>query len=151
MREGQQRVREEHKDKDHIAVLLEGRETFEPRVGLRYKNFVFVKGIKRGDCTIAPGASFLLYEDGSTHWNCYISSSDTGDEWSGTMVILDAAKRGIIGMEPDYEFDISDKDQWKHWVLPLGPEKAILVSPNIAPTIAIAYAQAAYLGFECSC
>lgn len=70
--------------------------------------------IRQGDCTIAPGATFTLFSDGSTHWKCTISSSDSGDEWRGRFDITNA-QGNVLATTPGYHFDISVENQSRNW------------------------------------
>ena len=70
--------------------------------------------IRRGDCTIDAGATFTLFSDGSTHWICDISSTDSGDEWDGAFRITNGAGVVLFDTSP-YHFDISDANVKKRW------------------------------------
>lgn len=69
--------------------------------------------IRRGDCTI-ENATFTLFSDGSTHWICDISSTDSGDEWDGVFRITNAG--GVVLFDTGrYHFDISESNVKKRW------------------------------------
>lgn len=77
------------------------------------KVFTF-DAIQTGDCLVESGATFTLYEDGATRWNCEISSGDTGDEW--TMFITVKDSRGVdLFTTGRYHKDIKSKNKKKRW------------------------------------
>ncbi len=92
--------------------------------GLLYKAFQFAE-IKRGSCTIVNG-EFRFYAVGYTAFVCDIMSSDSGDEWNGNFTGGDASYEGSDGLlfaaNRDFHFDISTKNEWKHWSQGYNPE-----------------------------
>jgi hypothetical protein len=96
--------------------------------------------LRRGDCTIAPGATFYLYADGSTRWVCDLRSSDSGDEWDGHFEITNASGQVLVAT-PNYHFDISQENVTRHWEDSRGPNASL----------AAAYSQAGRISFFCSC
>jgi Family of unknown function (DUF6294) len=78
------------------------------------KAFTFADAIQRGSCRIEPGAVFTLYSDGSSNWNCEISSGDTNDTWKGTFSFR-GADGGSLFTTGSYELEIVDKDVKKRW------------------------------------
>lgn len=96
--------------------------------------------VRRGDCTISPGAMFQLFADGSTRWKCDIRSSDSGDEWDGRFEILNQGGQ-VLAATPGYHFDISQENVTKHWEEFRGPNASL----------AAAYPQARSISFYCSC
>lgn len=96
--------------------------------------------IRRGDCTIDAGATFTLFSDGSTHWICDISSTDTGDEWDGFFRITNAG--GVVLFDTGrYHFDIHDSNLKKRWNEFRGPNAQF----------AQAFNEAQRNSFFCSC
>lgn len=96
--------------------------------------------IRRGDCTIEAGARFTLYSDGSTHWVCDISSTDSGDEWDGSFRITNAG--GTVLFDTGrYHFDISQANVKKRWDEPRGPRDDFARQFN----------EAQVNSFSCSC
>lgn len=106
---------------------------------MAYVYWTFSGDIRRGDCTIRSGATFYLYQDGSTRWVCDISSSDSGDEWDGDFVCTNAG--GVQLWSDHYHFDISDEGVWKRWDESRGPNG----------NRAASFGEARGLTFFCSC
>ena len=96
--------------------------------------------IRRGDCTIAPGAVLQLFADGSTRWKCDLRSSDSGDEWDGRFEITNANGQ-VLAATPNYHFDISQENVTRHWEEFRGPNASL----------AAAYPNARGINFFCSC
>ena len=96
--------------------------------------------IRRGDCTIENGARFTLFSDGSTHWVCDISSTDSGDEWDGSFTVTNAAGT-VLFQTARYHFDIRDKNVRKRWDEPRGPRA----------DFARAFNEAQGNSFSCNC
>jgi hypothetical protein len=96
--------------------------------------------IRRGDCTIDAGATFILFSDGSTNWTCNISSTDSGDEWDGRFRITNASGVVLFDTAP-YHFDISESNVKKRWNENRGPNGQF----------AQAFNEAHGNGFSCSC
>lgn len=87
--------------------------------------------IRRGDCTIDAGATFTLFSDGSTHWVCDISSTDSGDEWDGRFRVTNAGGVVLFDTSP-YHFDISESNVKKRWNEHRGPNAQFAQSFNEA-------------------
>jgi hypothetical protein len=93
-----------------------------------FKSFGFGR-LTRGDCTVDDGNQFHLNDDGSTYWDCYVSSTDTGDEWDGDflggLAGFDANNIGtydkLLFVTPHYHFDIHDSNTKKHWTQSFAP------------------------------
>ena len=96
--------------------------------------------IRRGDCTLAPGATFYLYANGATRWLCDLRSSDSGDEWDGRFEIKNANGQ-VLAATPGYHFDISQENVTRHW--------DEIRAPNAS--LAAAYPNAKQIAFHCSC
>lgn len=96
--------------------------------------------IRRGDCTIDAGATFTLFSDGSTHWICDISSTDSGDEWDGSFRVTTAGGVVLFDTSP-YHFDISQSNVKKRWNEHRGPNGQF----------AQAFNEAQGNSFSCSC
>jgi hypothetical protein len=135
------------KNRGFLQLTLGGKERNVKSEEIAYTLWVWPE-IKRGDCTIAAGASYRLYENGVTHWECDISSTDSGDEWRGSFAIQDAAGVYLILIDFEYHFDIHDANAWKHWVQDLGPDKVELID---GVSLADAFARAQILEFWCRC
>lgn len=87
--------------------------------------------IRRGDCTVYAGATFTLFSDGSTHWICDISSTDSGDEWDGAFRVTNAG--GVVLFDTGrYHFDISESNVKKKWNEYRGPNAHFAQSFNEA-------------------
>lgn len=159
-----QRIRQEHFEPCRWIdpYTLSIAEKVPPRVGniladhlaaLNYWSFRFAE-LKRGDCTIRNG-EFRFYEDGSSHWECDISSSDSGDEWEGSFTGGEAGYDGnsgtdklLFAMGPHYHFDIHDKNQVKHWVQDAGPADVIYGN---GISVAQAFQRLGAIVFYCGC
>jgi hypothetical protein len=95
-----------------------------PSGGIPFKSFVFEEGLERASCRIKAGAEFRFYQDGSTHWEADVMSTDTDDEWRGSFSGGTAGYDGDVGsvrkflfaVLPEYRFEIHDSNQWKHWI-----------------------------------
>lgn len=102
-------------------------EVLTTRDGLRYRSFSF-PSIDRGDCHVSNG-EFRFYENGSTSWECDVSSTDSGDEWDGTFSggtngydgTLPTVDRFLFAVLPSFHFDIHDANATKHWLQGFGP------------------------------
>ena len=96
--------------------------------GLRYRRFLF-SSIDRGDCHVSNG-EFRFYEDGSTSWECDVSSTDSGDEWDGAFSGGQAGYDGelptvhlfLFAVLPSFHFDIHDANTVKHWLQGFAPD-----------------------------
>src|SRR5437763_1864573 len=73
-----------------------------------------------GDCRIEDGAVFTLYPDGSTRWDCMISSGDTGDTAEVRFRCEDSAGTPLFHTNY-WHHDIGQKDQKQHWTDSNGP------------------------------
>ncbi len=124
---------------EKIEIQLgEGVVAFDALRGMSYKFWTFGQ-IDRGDCTIFPGGTFTLYQDGSTNWRCDIKSSDSGDEWDGD---FHCENQGHTHLWSDhYHFDISVENQVRRWDESRGPDS----------TRSNTYPEAHWLSFACSC
>lgn len=96
--------------------------------------------IRRGDCTMAPGATLYLYANGATRWICDLRSSDSGDEWDGRFEIKNQSDQ-VLAATPNYHFDISQENVTRHWDEFRGPNASL----------AAAYPHARGISFFCSC
>jgi hypothetical protein len=96
--------------------------------------------IKRGDCTVAPGAVFYLFANGASRWICDLRSSDSGDEWDGRFEIKNLNGQ-VLAATPNYHFDISQENVSRHWDESRGPNSSL----------AAAYPNAKSISFDCSC
>lgn len=125
----------------------------DPRASLNYKYATF-SGLKRGDCILS--GEFRFYEDGSSHWECDIGSTDSGDEWDGSFTGGETGYDGSAGtldkflfaLSPKYHFDIHDSGQTKHWVQDEGPDK---VDYRNGVTPSQAYQLLGEMVFYCGC
>jgi hypothetical protein len=131
---------------------------FKDRDSGTYKSFVFRDGLAKGDCRIAGGAEFRFYRNGSTCWECDIMSSDSGDEWEGKFSggevgynpdTIDGLKKILMVIRNDYNFDISDANLWKHWLLEYPPSAVEYVRNGIG--LSEAYDRMAIVAFYCGC
>lgn len=126
-----------------VDALLGGIEgkTYENNTELQVPFISWTWGeVQRGDCTIAPGAVFQLFADGSTRWKCDLRSSDSGDEWDGRFEILNQNGQ-VLAVTPGYHFDISQENVTRHWEEFRGSNSSL----------AAAYASARSVTFYCSC
>ena len=121
-----------------------------------YVRLVTQGPIRRGDCTIAAGAEFRFHLNGVTHWQCNISSTDTGDEWDGHFL------GGLPGFDsndlstydkflfasPRFHFDIRDANVVKRWV-EQHPNEQNSYATGIGPVET--YQRLAIVWFDCDC
>jgi hypothetical protein len=101
---------------------------------------VFDRGIQRGDCLIEPGARFTVNHDGSTEWDCWVSSGDSGDFYDGEFHIKNAQGQTLF-ITGNYRLGIGPKDKKKNWKDSRGPN----------PTWAAKLSEAYLVAFACSC
>ena len=104
------------------------------------KAFSFPEAIQRGDCRIEPGAVFTLFSDGSSNWNCEISSGDANDTWKGTFTFRSDGG-GVLFTTGSYELEIVDKDVKKRWNINREPNSGF----------ATWFESAFAIVFNCSC
>jgi len=116
-----------------------GTENTEAGQQIPYISWPFGE-IRRGDCTIAPGAVFYLYANGASRWVCDLRSSDSGDEWDGHFEIKNGNGQ-VLAATPNYHFDISQDNVSRHWDESRGPNSSL----------AAAYPNAGTISFQCSC
>ena len=124
--------------------------------GIPCKSFVFEDGLERASCRIKGGAEFRFYQDGSTHWEAEVMSTDTDDEWRGSFSGGTAGYDGDVGsvrkflfaVLPEYRFDIHDSNQWKHWIQQ-NDASAVKFAPRI--DLLNAFDSLQSLVFTCNC
>jgi hypothetical protein len=127
-----------------------------PSNGIPYKSFIFEAGLERASCRLKGGAEFRFYQDGSTHWEADVMSTDTDDEWRGAFSGGTTGYDGEVGsvrqllfaVLPEYRFDIHDANQWKHWIQ-RNDASAVKFAPRI--DLLHAFDSLQTLVFSCNC
>jgi hypothetical protein len=108
-----------------------------------------------GDCTLMTGAEFIFYVDGFTHWECNLSSTDTGDEWD-----LDAwlyphsidppnSFSDPLAYVQHFHFNVEIANTTKHWVQDYAPNAVIYLRSGLGPLELLQ--QTGWIGLACGC